>query len=260
MKVTVCELSDNPVDFKRDWKELENHLISQDPDLLLVPEMPFSKWLAFEQFPNEALKRESVNNHQNWLKEIEKLHSKNIIYSAPEMIDDQFFNTAFIFSKTTGHVPIHRKAYFPQEPNFWESTWFDREQVVSFNAFEIANYKIGLLICTELWFLQHAREYGKNGVDLLLCPRATGKEDNSNWINCGKIAAIVSGAYCLSSNRSGVSESGFEWGGGGWVTAPINGELLGSSSSENKIITVNIDLRKSRAAKLEYPLYVDSKF
>ena len=46
MKVTVCELSDNENNFIDDWKELKIHLDQNKPDLLLLPEMPFSKWIA----------------------------------------------------------------------------------------------------------------------------------------------------------------------------------------------------------------------
>ncbi|MFP3663270.1 carbon-nitrogen hydrolase family protein, partial [Burkholderia sp. SIMBA_043] len=62
----------------------------------------------------------------------------------------------------------------------------------------------------------------------------------------------------LSSNRSGNGAEGFQWGGTGWIAAPINGSLLATSSKNNKFVSITVDLEKSRLAKKEYPLYVKS--
>jgi len=260
MKVTVCELSDSSSQFSSDWEELKAHLAIEQPVLLLLPEMPFYRWLAADQKISEESKKECIAAHQKWLKEIERLDANYIVYSSPELIGGKFLNTAFVYSRETGHQRLHSKAYFPEEPHFWEASWFDREEPVSFKPFELEGFKIGVLLCTELWFTQHAREYGMQGVDLLLCPRATGKESVNTWLNCGKTSAVISGAYCLSSNRSGSGEKGFEWGGMGWITEPMDGALLASSSFTDKFVTKNIDLEKARQAKKEYPLYVVSNF
>ena len=49
MKVTVCEMSDNEDSFIVDWNALTIHLDQNRSDLLLLPEMPFSKWIASEK-------------------------------------------------------------------------------------------------------------------------------------------------------------------------------------------------------------------
>ena len=67
---------------------------------------------------------------------------------------------------------------------------------------------------------------------------------------------MISGAYCLSSNKSGKGDHDFQWGGAGWVAAPMNGDLLGFTASDEKFVTREIDISKSRMAKNEYPLYV----
>ena len=260
MKVTVCELSDSSSQFSSDWEELKAYLAIEQPELLLLPEMPFYRWLAADQKVSEASKKECISAHQKWLTEIERLDANYIVYSSPELIGSKFLNTAFVYSREMGHQRLHSKAYFPQEPYFWEASWFDREEPVSFMPFELDGFKIGILLCTELWFTQHAREYGKQGVDLLLCPRATGKESVNTWLNCGRTLAVISGAYCLSSNRSGGGEQGFEWGGTGWITEPMDGGLLAISSFTDKFVTKNIDLERARKAKNEYPLYVVSDF
>jgi N-carbamoylputrescine amidase len=115
-----------------------------------------------------------------------------------------------------------------------------------------------VLLCTELWFTDKARIYGKQNVDILLCPRATGKSTVERWLTCGSAAAIISGAYCLSSNRSGYGENNFEWGGTGWIAEPITGKIIDTTSTEKKFSTQIIDLKKSALAKNEYPLNVNN--
>jgi N-carbamoylputrescine amidase len=107
-----------------------------------------------------------------------------------------------------------------------------------------------------MWFMEYARQYAKKGIDILLCPRATGMASINRWIRCGQTLAILSGGYCLSSNRSGPGDDSFQWGGVGWIAEPIKGNLLSITTPKEKFVTLEIDLTKSRQAKNEYPLYV----
>lgn len=256
MKVTICEMSDNEDNFIVDWNELNTHLEENKPDLLLLPEMPFGKWIASEREVNSEAKRESAKKHEKWISKLERLNAGYIIYSRPIIAGDKFFNTAFVYEKGKGHSKIHSKSFFPEEYFFWEETWFDREEVTRFDLLEIAEIKIGVLLCTEMWFTEYARHYGKQGIDILLCPRATGMASVNQWIRCGQTLAIISGAYCLSSNRSGAGDHGFQWGGSGWIAEPVSGNLHGITTPREKFITMEIDIDKSRNAKKEYPLYV----
>jgi len=249
-------MSDDESNFLVDWNELTIHLEQNEPDLLLLPEMPFGKWIASEKEVNEESKVKSVEIHKEWMIKMEQLNVRYIVYSKPVIAGDKFFNTAFLFEKGRGHSKVHTKAFFPEETFFWEETWFDHEEVKTFDLLEISGLKIGVLLCTEMWLIEYARQYAKKGIDILLCPRATGMTSVNQWIRCGQTLAIIAGSYCLSSNRSGHGDHNFQWGGSGWIAEPINGNLLGITTSHEKFITMEIDVTKSRAAKNEYPLYV----
>jgi len=256
MKVTVCELSDNEINFIDDWNNLKIHIKQSKPDMLLLPEMPFCKWIADEKVVSEKAKLQSVQKHEEWLTRLEQLKVQYVVYSKPVIDGSKFHNTAFVYEKSAGHCKIHTKSFFPEEPYFWEETWYDPDELKTFEVIEIGEIKIGVLLCTEMWFTQYAREYGKQGIDILLCPRATGAGSVRQWIRCGQTLSVISGAYCLSSNRSGSGDNGFQWGGKGWVTAPGDGDLLGITAADKKFLTVKIDINKSRTAKTDYPLNV----
>ncbi|WP_214071208.1 carbon-nitrogen hydrolase family protein [Mucilaginibacter sp. dw_454] len=256
MKVTICELSDNELQFIEDWSKLKIHLKTYKPDLLLLPEMPFCKWIASEKEVTEAAKKQSVNKHERWLKEIEQLKVTYTVYSKPVINADKLFNTAYVYERGVGHHKLHTKCFFPEEDHFWEETWFNADPDKIFEILEIGGINIGVLLCTEMWFTEYARQYGKQGIDILLCPRATGLGSVTQWLRCAQTLSVISGAYCLSSNRSGYGDNNFQWGGNGWITKPGTGNLSGVTSADEKFITQQIDISKSRKAKTEYPLYV----
>jgi len=202
MRVTVCELSNDRKQFEEDWKQLAAHCQLNKSELILLPEMPFYPWIAGRPLVDNALKNKAIQAHEKWLERIEELGNAIVAYSKPWIQGDKFYNTAFIWTKETGHRKAHTKYFFPEEEVFYEETWFDREPK-QFELVELNGLKFGFLLCTELWFTQYARKYGIGGVDFLLCPRATGASSVAQWIRCGQTSAVISGSYCLSSNRSG---------------------------------------------------------
>lgn len=254
MRVTVCDFTDNESEFTNNWNAVKAYVLEQGSDLLLLPEMPFCSWVASSIAVNDDVKKRSVQKHEAWLEKFDELEVRYVVYSKPVLQDSKYYNTAFIYEKGKGHREIHTKYYFPEEPHFWEETWYDKPEK-EFKVLELDGFKIGVLLCTELWFTDHARAYGKQGADLLLCPRATGAGSADQWVRCGQTVAIISGAYCLSSSKAGAGDHQFEWGGTGFIAAPENGELLGTTA-DNGFFTADIDLERARAAKTDYPLYV----
>lgn len=255
MKVTVCELSNDPSKFEKEWVQLAAHCQSQKSDLVLLPEMPFYPWIANRTTVSEDLKIKTVEGHEKWLKRIEELGVGMVAYSKPVIKEDQFYNTAYIWTQSEGHQAVHTKHFFPEEEGFYEGTWFTQPPE-HFELLEVQGLKISFLLCTEIWFTQYARKYGLDGIDLLLCPRATGKGSVPQWIRCGQTLSVISGAYCLSSNRTGMGDENFHWGGAGWISQPMDGHLLGTTNDTTPFLTMEIDLSKSKLAKENYPLYV----
>ena len=77
---------------------------------------------------------------------------------------------------------------------------------IYFSTIQFGRVTAGFLICSEMWFTEHARAYAKQGIHLLLCPRATPMASVSKWIAGGRVAAVTSGAFCLSASFGGVDK------------------------------------------------------
>jgi N-carbamoylputrescine amidase len=171
------------------------------------------------------------------------------------MAGDARHNVGYVWEPSTGLQDCHTKYYLPDEPGFFEASWYQRGDP-DFTLAATSCGDIGFLICTELWFTHHAREYGQMGAHMIACPRATPRETATKWITGGRAAAVVSGAFCLSSNLAGTTPQGSDFAGVGWIIEPEEGDLLGVTSPTSPFLTVDIDLEAADRAKHTYPRYV----
>ncbi|NIR50857.1 carbon-nitrogen hydrolase family protein [candidate division KSB1 bacterium] len=255
MKVTVCELSDNPNQFEKDWQALVAHVKTEASELVLLPEMPFHPWVASTRNVDPAVWEAAVAAHDDWMARLSELAPATVLGSRPVHKNGKRLNEGFIWDSESGYRPAHVKYYLPDEEGFWEASWYERGEL-DFTPVVTNPAKIGFMICTDLWFMEHARAYGQAGVHVLACPRATPLISADKWVAGGRVSAVTSGAFCLSSNRSGTGESGLRWAGQGWIIEPEEGDVLALTSREQPFATVDIDLSAAEQAKRTYPRYV----
>lgn len=253
MNVTVCELRDDERDFAEDWASLVKHSRAEGSELVLLPEMPFCPWFALTRDFEATVWQSAVETHERWLARLPELSAAVVIGSRPVNRNGARLNEGFVWQAASGYRAVHDKYYLPEDEGFWEASWYQRG-AGQFKLAEVAGLKLGMVICTELWFLQHARAYGLVGAHLIATPRATGKPTVDKWLAGGRVQAVVSGAYSLSSNH--VSEDpNIDLGGQGWAIDP-DGQVLAVTSRQQPFVTVEIDLARSEAAKQTYPRYV----
>ena len=255
MRLTVCEMPNETADFAHAWEALAEHVGDRKSDLVLLPEMPFYRWLSQTDDIDPVEWTKSVRVHDEWITRLDELAPATVISTRPVVEDGKHRNVGFVWESGTGAVDIHAKHYLPDEPGFWEASWYERGDG-SFSIAETRHAKVGFLICTELWFTQHAREYGKHGTHIIVCPRATPTSTAPKWIAGGQAAAVISGAFCLSSNLSGTTQGGGDFAGVGWITEPEEGKVLGTTSANQPFLTADVDLGEADRAKTTYPRYV----
>ena len=255
MEVTVCELPNEPDALATAWQKLAEHVTTEKSELVLLPEMPFYRWLAHTDQANAQGWAEAVAAHEKWIAQLDDLAPALVISTRPTITNNKRQNVGYIWQHGKDIQDVHSKYYLPDEPAFWEATWYERgDGTFAITATDKSN--IGFLICTELWFTQHAREYSKAGIHFLLCPRATPNPTAPKWIAGGQATAVISGAYCLSSNLSGTTKAGSDFAGVGWIIDPEEGEVLGLTSAVRPFLTLDLDIERANHAKQTYPRYV----
>ncbi len=254
MKVTVCELGNDAPDFARDWKLLAAHVKKVNSSLVLLPEMAFYPWFAWSPEYDPTVWQDAVEAHQDAEALLRELAPASVCGSRPVNRNGRRYNEAFIWDGNHGFRPAHTKYYLPNEAGYWEASWYERGPK-DFSPIRVGDALLGFLICTDLWFFEHSRSYGKLGVHLIACPRATPKSTLDKWSAGGQAVAVVSGAFNLSSNRRSREEESSDLGGRAWIVDP-DGNVMGSTSPEKPFLTLDLDLHKAEEAKKTYPRYV----
>ncbi len=254
MRVTVCELSHEEDDFQENWDQLIQHVRSEQSDLVLLPEMPFSPWFAASPAFDPEVWAAAVSAHDQWIDRLSELAPVSVLGSRPVRREDARLNEAFAWEVESGYHPAHHKYYLPDEEGFWEASWYQRGDG-SFRPVDVGEATVGFAICTDIWFFHRARAYGQAGAHLLAHPRATLRINLDKWLAAGRAAAVVSGAFCISSNHVCPRHSKPDLGGMGWIVGP-DGEVLGLTSREEPFVTREIDLMDAVDAKATYPRYV----
>lgn len=252
MKLTVCQLDDRT--YASGWEQLVRHVRTEKSDLVLLPEMPFCSWFASTDRVDPAVWQAAVDDHERWLARFQELAPAVVLGTRPVTAAGRRLNQGFVWQPGSEHRDIHAKTYLPDEEGFWEATWYERGDK-AFSTFQAGPLRAGFLICTELWFMQHARAYGQQGAHLIAAPRSTMKASVEKWLTAGRTAAIISGAFCISSNRAGSQGQALQFGGCGWIIGP-DGQVLGTTSDAAPFLTLDVDWTEAERAKKTYPRYV----
>ena len=256
MRVTVCELPDLPEALEEAWRGLVSHVRAAASELVLLPELPFARWFAIRRDFELAEWRRAVEGHEAWARRLEELAPAVVLGTRPVESSEGRFNEAFVREQGGGPRGVHLKRYLPDEPGFWEASWYARGSapppIVRCGP-ALASFQI----CTELWFLHVSRDLGKRGLHLLAAPRCTPVSSADKWLAAGRVAAVVSGAFCLSSNWCGPSATSpsVVFAGRGWITGP-EGDVLAETSPSAPFVTRDLDLGEADRAKRTYPRYV----
>jgi predicted amidohydrolase len=250
LKVTVCEMPDNEEGFSKAWGRLAKHVSKESSDLVLLPEMPFSHWFCASPKFNADVWHTVVRRHEAWIRRLGELGAPVVLGSQALDYDGRRLNRGFAWTEKKGAKGVHDKGYLPNEEGYYEATWYQRGDG-KFTPFEVLRAKAGMMICSDIWAMNHARAYGKAGAHLVAVPHAAPRQSIEKWIAAGKVVAVISGAYCIASNRTGRG-SGIEFGGSGWVISP-EGKLIGVTSKEKPFLTAEIDLSVADRAKSTYP-------
>ncbi|TPN80485.1 carbon-nitrogen hydrolase family protein [Mesorhizobium sp. CU2] len=236
----------------REWDEIRRQVESARPNILVTNELPFGAWIAGASLFDRDVAAGSVALHEQGLEALNALGVPTVISSRPVWAGDRLANEAFVLANGKPR-PLHRKQLFPEEEGWHEETWF-KGDASGFIVSDIGDLEVGVLLCTELMFNEHARHYGRAGASLIVVPRATSISQDK-WFAAGAMGAIVSGSFIVSSNRVGSSAGNPSFGGRGFAFAP-DGTLVAQTSPSRTLAVIDIDPAAALRQKTLYPCNV----
>lgn len=250
MRVTVCQLTNYGGILDDEWDRLVDHVRAEGSDLLVLPEMPFSRWLAADYTVVPEQWDEAADRSEEWVAVLPAFAPTAVVGTRAVVDDDGTRRNGGFVVDGGDARDVHDKSMLPDQPGWWEARWY-QAATPAFEPFDVAGAKAGMLICSELWAMDRARGYGTAGVDLIVVPRATGHDSLEVWLAATRTAAVVSGAFVASSNLHR-PPGGVDLGGMGMVVSP-DGDLLAFTDAQDPFATVEVDLAVAAAAKSTYP-------
>jgi hypothetical protein len=107
VKVTVCELNDEPQALALDWARLCEHVTFENSDLVLLPEMPLYPWLATTKEGEPSAWQTALAAYDAWIGRLGELSVPLVLGSCPISNAGQGFNQGFAWLPNPGYRAIH---------------------------------------------------------------------------------------------------------------------------------------------------------
>lgn len=262
MRLAVCEAPAVLEPGAAGWRALGEAVRNAAPDCLLLNEMPFGPWIAAGPEADAEALAACHRAHVLGVERLAELGAPVVLGTHATRRHGRSVNEAFVWEPERGLLPAHTKQFFPDEDGYFEARWFQRGEThfrpvrVPAPGVADSDLLVGFLICTEVWFNEWARRYGRSGAHLIAVPRATPAGSTDRWRTAVRMAAMVSGCYVASSNRSGADEGGGRFAGRGWIVDP-SGVVIAETSPSRPLAVAELDLSVVERAKREYPCYVE---
>lgn len=222
MIVTVCELPDDRKGFEDGWVQLAEHVKQARSGLVLLPDRPFCPWVADCAAIAPARWLQGLADHDAWEHRLGELGAALVLWSRPIDFGNERYDEGFVWAADTGSRSVHACATH------------------DFVPLEVDGVDIGFMIGSEV-AARGERPYGRGEVDVIAMPRCTRGEQFAQRLAHACAVATESGAFALSSNRSGPFE------GQGWIVAP-DGCVLGTTSRAQPFVSLEISLASERTS------------
>jgi predicted amidohydrolase len=171
------------------------------------------------------------------------------------------FNTAVVLHGGRVHFR-HRKVYLPTYGMFDEGRWFGRGSTIDVWSGP-HGWRIGLLVCEDLWHPGLIYALASRGIDALLVQAAApgrgvweagpqGRFASADvWERIARTTAQLYGIYVALCNRTGV-EGAVTFAGSSLVAGPDGGVVARAADHGEEVLTVELSPAALQAAHRPY--------
>ncbi len=247
MKLAVCEFPDEMARKEAAWSVLRSDVVREQPNVLVMPEMPFCSWIFAGATFDPVAWRNALDIHDRMIERLPTLGVPWVISSRPIERDGKRLNEAFVWSQEGGYRGIRAKWYLPDAAVARETTWFSQGDR-NFTPTNVAGAQVGIQLCSETMYPEWARELGIKGAQLIAQPRAA--TAHKLWSVVAEMSAVGSGCLIATANRR-TSEK--DWFPGGSTIISPDAKLLAETTAERAFAAVTIELATADEVRGRYP-------
>ena len=184
-----------------------------------------------------------------------------------------YHNTAVVFEKDGTIAGKYRKMHIPDDPAYYEKFYFTPGDL-GFHPIQTSVGKLGVQVCWDQWYPEGARLMALQGAELLIYPTAIGWESSDTkeeqarqlgaWQTVQRGHAVANGLPVIAVNRCGWEEdpsgqtNGIQFWGHSFVAGP-QGEFLVEAGTDEEILLVDIDMKRSENVRRWWPFLRDRR-
>ncbi|RLF66874.1 MAG: carbon-nitrogen hydrolase family protein [Thermoplasmata archaeon] len=237
-------------------KIIADAIRSSESRLLIFPEMFITGYTLGSEIRHYAM--DPGNEVFGELKDLAAEHGKHLIFGFPESSNDikgQIFNSAMIMGPE-GVVGTYRKMHLVDFGPFEEWAYFTPGNAPF--MFSIDQWKIGVIICYDIFFPELVKHYALNGADLVVCISASPSLTRKYFELVMKARAVENTIYFAYSNMVGF-DSRMDFWGGGELIDPRGNTIAKGPYFEEASVSARIDEDLLRSARASRPTLRDTK-
>lgn len=258
IRLSLVQMNSGPdrdANIARAAAHIDRAVETERADLVVIPEF-FNHPYVFNERDHEHLKRAEPATGPS-ITAMRAKAAEHRIHLIATLYEEEsaglYYDTSFVIDPVGEVVGKYRKVmsgfYLGLERMYFR---FGSR----FPAFQVGSWKIGVIICYDTFFPEHARCSAVNGAELIVVPFAAPRV--GLWREMMITRAWENAVYFAPCNKVG-PESGWTFGGESMVIDP-EGEVLACAGNEgDEIITATLDRRRVFEVRQKKPFFRDRR-
>ena len=258
MRLSLVQMNstdDRDENVERACAYVDRAVDEQDPDLVVIPEF-FNQPYIFNRRDHKYLElAEPESGHSiTQMRDKAREHGIHLIATLYEEASaGVYYDTAFVIDPAGEIVGRYRKVmpglYLSLERMYFRFGSY-------FNVFQLGQWKVGIVICYDTFFPEHARCSAVNGAELIVVPFAAPKI--GPWREMMVTRAWENAVYFAPCNKVGF-EGDWDFGGISMIIDP-EGEILAEAGEEkDEIISATLSRETIIDVRRKKPFFRDRR-
>ena len=189
ISILICQTNPTVGDIDNNKKTIKKIIDDYQSDLIIFSELMLTGYPPEDLILKPAF-MEKCEDAISELKLYLKGKTSTVILGTPYREDGKLYNTALVL-RDGEIIEKHFKLALPNYGVFDEKRIFSHGE--KFTEIKLKNFKIGLMVCEDIWIDQHMTDLSKNDLDLVV-------SINASPFDVNKISERESKAVDFSSN------------------------------------------------------------
>ena len=185
-----------------------------------------------------------------------------------------YHNTAVVMERDGSIAGKYRKMHIPDDPAYYEKFYFTPGDL-GFHPIDTSVGRLGVQVCWDQWYPEGARLMALQGAEILIYPTAIGYESSDSdeekqrqreaWTTVQRGHAVANGLPVVTVNRTGHEAdpsgqtNGIDFWGSSFVAGPQGEMLYRAPESEEAVVVVDVDMRRSENVRRWWPFLRDRR-